>query len=132
MPLLKFWESERDEVLKMTVEQVISSAGDGNLRDSGECSEELRTFLKAVPSDLQFAYARHPLENKFDKSGFGLQDILNELGRRLDFDWKTVSTRVSVTPSVLTEFACAAARKCCIPCGALSRWPVARVSTKRF
>src|SRR5271169_3817445 len=86
MPLLKFWKSERDEVLKMTIEQVVSSAGDGNLRDNSECSEELRTFLKAAPSDRLFAYARHCLESKFDKSGFGLQDILNELGRRLDFD----------------------------------------------
>jgi hypothetical protein len=31
MPLLSFWKSNRDEVLKMTVEQVVSSAGDGHL-----------------------------------------------------------------------------------------------------
>jgi hypothetical protein len=86
MRLLKFLKSERDEVLRMTIEQVVSSAGDGNLRDDSECSEEFRTFLKVVPSDLLFAYARHCLESKFDKSGFGLQDVLNELGRRLDFD----------------------------------------------
>jgi hypothetical protein len=86
MPLLKFWKSEREEVLKMTIEQVVSSAGGGTLRDNSECSEELRIFLKAAPSDRLFAYARHCLESKFDKSGLALQDILNELGRRLDFD----------------------------------------------
>ena len=86
MPLLQFWKNAKDDVLKMTIEQVIASAGDGNLRDNSECSEELRTFLKAVPSDLLFAYTRRCLESKFDKSGFALQDILNELGRRLDFD----------------------------------------------
>jgi len=31
-------------------------------------------------------YARHCLENTFDTSGLVLQDIVNELGRRLDFD----------------------------------------------
>jgi hypothetical protein len=43
MPLLSFWNSNRDEVLKMTVQHVVSSAGDGqfanpveNPRSSGE------------------------------------------------------------------------------------------------
>jgi hypothetical protein len=33
MPLLQFWKTAKDEVLKMTIEQVVSSAGDGRLRD---------------------------------------------------------------------------------------------------
>src|SRR5205823_4796909 len=33
-----------------------------------------------------FNYAHHCLENTFDKSGIVLQDVVNELGRRLDFD----------------------------------------------
>lgn len=86
MPLLQFWKTAKDEVLKMTIEQVVSSAGDGNLRDQTDCSKELRTFLKAVPSDRLFAYARHCLERRFDAGGLVLQDIVNELGRRLDFD----------------------------------------------
>jgi hypothetical protein len=86
MPLLSVWKSNRDEVLKMSVEQVVSISGDGTLRDQAESSEELRRFFNSVPSDRLFAYARHCLENSFNKSGHVLQDILNELGRRLDFD----------------------------------------------
>ena len=61
-------------------------AGDGNLKDQSGCSVELRGFLKVVPSDQLFSYARHCLESAFNNSGFVLQDIVNELGRRLDFD----------------------------------------------
>jgi hypothetical protein len=42
MPPLSFWKSNRDEALKMTVEQVVSSAGDGHLRDGSEASKEFR------------------------------------------------------------------------------------------
>lgn len=86
MPLLSFWKSNREEVLKLNIEQIVSSAGDGNLRDNTDCSEELRQFFKACPSDRLFGYARYCLETAFDKSGIVLQDIVNELGRRLDFD----------------------------------------------
>jgi hypothetical protein len=86
MPLLNFWKSNRDEVLKLTIEQVMSSAGDGDLKDASECSAEIRQFLKVAPSERLFTYARHCLEKSFDRSGFVLQDIVNEFGRRLDFD----------------------------------------------
>lgn len=86
MPLLSFWKTTKDEVLKLSIEQVVSSAGDGNLRDQSECSAELRHFLSVVPSDRLFGYARHCLETPFNRSGLVLQEIVNELGRRLDFE----------------------------------------------
>jgi hypothetical protein len=86
MPLLSFWKNSRDEVLKMTVEQVVASAGDGNLRDGSGASQEFRNYLQEVPSDFLFDYARYCLENPFNKSGLVLQDTVNELGRRLDFE----------------------------------------------
>jgi hypothetical protein len=86
MPLLKFWKSAKEEVLQMSIEQVVSSAGDGSLRDQSDCYNEFRTYLKVAPSDRLFAYAYHCLESSFNKSGLVLQDIVNELGRRLDFD----------------------------------------------
>jgi hypothetical protein len=86
MALLSFWRSNKDEVLNLTVEQVLSNAGDGNLRDHTECSAEFRHFLRMAPSERLFAYARHCLERAFEKSGLVLQDIVNELGRRLDFE----------------------------------------------
>jgi hypothetical protein len=86
MPLLSFWNSNRDEVLKMTVPQIVSSAGDGQLKDGTEASREFRDYLRVCPSESLFTYAHHCLESAFDKSGMVLQDIVNELGRRLDFD----------------------------------------------
>lgn len=86
MPLLSFWRSNRKEVLTLSIEQIVSSAGDGNLKDNTSCCTELRDFLKACPSEHLFGYARHCLENPFEKSGLVLQDIVNEFGRRLDFD----------------------------------------------
>jgi hypothetical protein len=86
MPLLSFWKNNRDEVLKLTIEQVVSSAGDGNLRDNSPCSEELRQFLRFVPTETLCRYAQYCLDNSFDKGGLVLQDIVNEFGQRLDFD----------------------------------------------
>ena len=36
----QFWKTAKEEVLKMTIEQVVSSAGDGILHDHSLCSEE--------------------------------------------------------------------------------------------
>ena len=58
MPLLSFWKNNREEVLKMGVDQIVSSAGDGNLRDGTAASEEFRKFLRVVPSENLSRYAR--------------------------------------------------------------------------
>ena len=76
MPLLSFWKSAREAVLKLTIEQVVANAGDGNLRDQVPCSQEFREFLAVVPVERIFDYARHCLESTFNKSGFVLQDIV--------------------------------------------------------
>jgi hypothetical protein len=86
MPLLSFWKSARDEVLSLNIEQVVANAGDGNLRDSASSSHELREFLSVVPIEKLFYYARYCRESAFNKSGLVLQDVVNELGRRLEFD----------------------------------------------
>jgi len=86
MALLSFWKSNKEEVLKQNIEQVVSNAGKGNLLDETECSIEFRNFLKVAPSEQLFGYARHCLETAFNRSGLALQDIVNEFGRRLDFE----------------------------------------------
>lgn len=85
MALLSFLKTNREIVLSQTVQQIVSNAGDGNLRDGSAASEELREFLKLAPSESLFAYARQCLESAFPKSGSVLQDIVNEFGSRLDF-----------------------------------------------
>jgi hypothetical protein len=85
MPLLNFWKNSKEDVLKMSIEQVVSSAGDGVLRDQSSCSTELREFFRIAPLENLFDYARHCLDSSFNKSGLVLQDLVNEFGRRLEF-----------------------------------------------
>lgn len=85
MALLHYLRNNREIVLGQTIQQVVSNAGDGSLRDGNQASSEFREFLTLVPINSLFAYVRQCLD-AFQKSGFVLQDLVNELGRRLDFD----------------------------------------------
>ena len=85
MPLLDFWKTSPASVLTLTIEQIVSSAGDGKLRDDNVSSSELRAFLSEVQTKQLRAYAEGCLSNAFPKSGHVLQDVVNELGRRLDY-----------------------------------------------
>lgn len=59
MPLLNFRKNAKEEVLKLSIEPVVSNAGDGVLRDHSECSSEFRQFLRVVPVESLYEYARH-------------------------------------------------------------------------
>jgi hypothetical protein len=86
MPLLSFWASNPEAVDQLTLEQIVANAGDGVLRDQSSCSEELRSYLGQVTSEKIGSYIDHCLTNAFPKNGLVLQDLVNELGRRLDYD----------------------------------------------
>jgi hypothetical protein len=75
-------------VEKYTIKQIVGICGDGNLRDNSPCSQHLREFLALQSNDRLADYARFCLDEAFNKSGFVLQDILNEIGRRLGYDVK--------------------------------------------
>ena len=85
MPLVDIWKSDPDQVRHKGVQQLLGFAGDGRLRDESDTSAEFRGFLRHVPSDLLAKFATQCLEESFPQSGFALQDIINEIGRRLDF-----------------------------------------------
>ena len=85
MPLIELWEAQRDTVEKFTIQQVVSFSGDGTLKDGSECSRELQEYFSRIPSEKLNEYADQCLAKSFDKSGLVLQDLVNELGRRLDF-----------------------------------------------
>ena len=86
MPLIKIFESSADTVLNMSLEQIVRMAGDGNLKDGSESSREIRTFFSRVKTQHLESYAYQCLESSFSGSGFVLQDLANELGRRLEYD----------------------------------------------
>jgi hypothetical protein len=82
---MSLWRADSQAVQKMTIEQIVATAGDGRLRDKCECQDELREYLRQVSIDELAKYANHCLTSSFNKSGQVLQDIINELGRRLEY-----------------------------------------------
>jgi hypothetical protein len=85
MPLIEIWKTNPAAVAQFTIEQVVAAAGRGDLRDGAECATELRMFLREAPTSRLADYTEHCLTQSFMKSGSVLQDLVNELGRRLDY-----------------------------------------------
>jgi hypothetical protein len=85
VPLLELAEQSPKTLEGFTVQQLVSFAGDGKLRDSSECSREFRTYIARVSSQKLSEYIDFCLNEKFEKSGQVLQDLVNEVGRRLDY-----------------------------------------------
>jgi len=75
----------KDQMEDKSVAQIVAFAGDGRLRDGGAASREFRQFLAVVPTEVLARYANQCLTERFEQSGFVLQDIVNEVGRRLGF-----------------------------------------------
>ena len=85
MPLLALWKSNPLEINQFSIEQVVGTAGDGILKDNSDCSTELRAFLSEVPSAKLRLYVERCLTAALNKGGLILQDLVNELGRRLEY-----------------------------------------------
>ena len=85
MALTELWKSAPKEIGEKHIQQVIGFAGEGKLRDGGSASKEFRAFLALIPSSFLSRYAGECLNDKFDGSGFALQDVINEVGKRLGF-----------------------------------------------
>jgi hypothetical protein len=85
MPLLALWQANPKAIAEMTIEQLVATAGDGRLRDKSDCSRELREYLSQAQGDWLASYAEYCLTSAFNRGGMVLQDLVNEMGRRLDF-----------------------------------------------
>jgi hypothetical protein len=85
MPLIEIWQTNPNAIAAMSIEQIVMTAGDGGLRDASECSKELREYFSQVQSPKLASYVEHCLTTAFTKGGLVLQDLINELGRRLDY-----------------------------------------------
>jgi len=85
MPLLEIWKATKDSVLMMNLETIVKMAGDGQLKDGSETSTEFRQFLTEVDSKKLAEYATFCTDHAFTNSGQVLQDVVNEIGRRLGF-----------------------------------------------
>jgi hypothetical protein len=86
MPLISLWNSNPAAVSQLSIEQIVATAGDGSLRDGSICSDELRIYLADVPTHKLAGYVEHCLSSSFNRGGMVLQDLVNEIGRRLDYE----------------------------------------------
>ncbi len=85
MSLTDIWLKSRNQLEEKHIQQIISFSGDGQLKDGSKASDEFRSFLSNVPSIFLRRYADQCLQNSFNNSGLVLQDIINQVGRRLGF-----------------------------------------------
>jgi hypothetical protein len=79
------WTTSKKTFEEKSLSQILSFAGDGKLKDGNITSIEFRELLEKVPLLLLQRFADNCLTDKFDDSGFALQDIINEIGTRLGF-----------------------------------------------
>lgn len=86
MPLLELWKSSPETIAAMSLEQVVNISGNGKLTDNSETSKELTTYLSQIDTEKLGEYVSYCLSNAFPQGGYVLQDIVNELGRRLEYD----------------------------------------------
>lgn len=87
MSLLNLWHTNPEDTLKKSIQTLHQFAtNSGKLKDGAESAQEFRTFLSEVEGECLAQYARYCIENAFPDSGQILQDIVNEIGRRIGFD----------------------------------------------
>ena len=85
MTLTSLWKEQKSQLEGKHVRQIISFAGDGKLKDNNQTSKEFRDFLYNISSNQLKQYLDESVTEKFDDSGFVLQDIVNQIGTRLGF-----------------------------------------------
>lgn len=85
MPLLSLAKADPTTVAALSIQQLVANAGDGDLRDGSLCSQEFREYLQGSAPERLADYARQCLAQPLAKGGLILQDVVNELGRRLGY-----------------------------------------------
>src|SRR3977135_2544907 len=85
MSLVELWSISRAQLEGKQVRQIIAFAGLGQLTDGGAGALDFREFFGLVPTKHLLRYADECLNESFPGSGFALQDVVNQIGRRLGY-----------------------------------------------
>jgi len=85
LSILTIWKASPELLHEKSLKQIIAIAGDGKLLDGSTTSQEFRALVAEVSSAQLARYANECLAESFPDSGLALQDIINEVGRRLGF-----------------------------------------------
>lgn len=86
MDLVTLARNNPDAFEKKTIDQIVAITDDGKLHDGSECARQVREFLKFQDADRIAKYANYCLKHPSELNNAALQDIVNEIGRRLEFD----------------------------------------------
>lgn len=82
------WDTDPVYVSNMKLKQILILAGDGNIYKE-DTSQELREFFSKIDLVTMSKYIEDALssnkEDKFDERGYVLQDIVNDIGKRLGY-----------------------------------------------
>jgi hypothetical protein len=84
--ITSLWLTSKETFETKALPQILSFAGDGRLKDANSTSTEFRELLQQIPTKLIKNFANSCLIDKFEDSGFALQDIINQIGFRLGFE----------------------------------------------
>jgi hypothetical protein len=84
MSLKSIWFNSPHDIEGRTIQQLVGLVG--KLLDGSSASGELRDFLASIPAENLSRYANECLTgDKFTEGGAALQDVVNEVGRRIGF-----------------------------------------------
>lgn len=73
------------ELINKSLTALLGLCGDGKLKNGNDCSLEFRQFLTNIPILKIKTFIQECIESNFTDSGYVLQDLINEIGRRLGF-----------------------------------------------
>src|SRR4051812_25921728 len=88
MALKNILQETPDELSGRSIQQIIAWAGDGQLRDASATATEFREYIELLPASQLAQYCAQCLDSAFNESGLVLQDLVNEVGKRLGFEVK--------------------------------------------
>jgi hypothetical protein len=83
--ILSIYQNNKTALEGKSLSQILAFTGDGKLRDNNKTSTDFREFLNEIPSNLIIQFANNCLTDSFTDSGLALQDIINQIGKRLSF-----------------------------------------------
>jgi hypothetical protein len=81
-------KADPSQVDNLPIERIVSLCGDGRLGDDTQCLVQLRDYFKQAKTENLKKHIQRCLQSPFENNGFVLQEIVNEFGRRLEYEVK--------------------------------------------
>lgn len=86
MSNIPLWQQDKKNFKEKTIDQILAFCGTGKLGNNNKTSLELQRFLDSMSPEMLKKYANDCLITPFKDSGLVLQDIINQIGKRIGFN----------------------------------------------